>query len=397
MGRRLPVGGSGVSRDTLIVIAIAAGWASVVGLCGLLVAYLIRRESLRWAFVTVALSGVLGLVAGAVGTAHAMFLSQHDFEVLLLVSSVAGVVSLGFALLVARWAIGGSRAVQEATRLLGEQGTFVVPADTPSELTALSAQLAETSGRLEESRTRERTLEGSRRELVAWVSHDLRTPLAGLRAMAEALEDGLAEDPARYHRQMRETVDNMTRMVDDLFELSRIHAGALALAVETIPLDEVISEVLASSSPIASARGVRLGGHAEPGVAVRADPRELGRLIGNLVTNAIRHTPSEGTVEVTGRAGPGGVELVVSDACGGIPGEDLDRVFEVAWRGSQARTPEARTEPGVDDRSAGSGSLMGTGSGLGLAIVRGIAEAHHGTVQVDNVGAGCRFLVRLPA
>ncbi len=386
-----------MSRDTLIVIAIAAGWASVVGLCGLLVAYLIRRESLRWAFVTVALSGVLGLVAGAVGTAHAMFLSQHDFEVLLLVSSVAGVVSLGFALLVARWAIGGSRAVQEATRLLGEQGTFVVPADTPSELTALSAQLAETSGRLEESRTRERTLEGSRRELVAWVSHDLRTPLAGLRAMAEALEDGLAEDPARYHRQMRETVDNMTRMVDDLFELSRIHAGALALAVETIPLDEVISEVLASSSPIASARGVRLGGHAEPGVAVRADPRELGRLIGNLVTNAIRHTPSEGTVEVTGRAGPGGVELVVSDACGGIPGEDLDRVFEVAWRGSQARTPEARTEPGVDDRSAGSGSLMGTGSGLGLAIVRGIAEAHHGTVQVDNVGAGCRFLVRLPA
>jgi len=386
-----------VSRDTLVVIAIAAGWASVVGLCGLLVAYLIRRASLRWAFVTVALSGVLGLVAGAIGTAHAMFLSQHDFEVLLLVSGVAGVVSLGFSLLVARWAIGGSRAVQEATRLLGEQGTFVVPADTPSELTALSAQLAETSGRLEESRTRERTLEGSRRELVAWVSHDLRTPLAGLRAMAEALEDGLAEDPARYHRQMRETVDNMTRMVDDLFELSRIHAGALALAVETIPLDEVISEVLASSSPIASARGVRLGGHAEPGVAVRADPRELGRLIGNLVTNAIRHTPSEGTVEVTGRAGPGGVELAVSDACGGIPGEDLDRVFEVAWRGSQARTPEARTEPGVDDRSAGSGSLMGTGSGLGLAIVRGIAEAHHGTVQVDNVGAGCRFLVRLPA
>lgn len=386
-----------MSRDTLVVIAIAAGWASVVGLCGLLVAYLIRRASLRWAFVTVALSGVLGLVAGAIGTAHAMFLSQHDFEVLLLVSGVAGVVSLGFSLLVARWAIGGSRAVQEATRLLGEQGTFVVPADTSSELTALSAQLAETSGRLEESRTRERTLEGSRRELVAWVSHDLRTPLAGLRAMAEALEDGLAEDPARYHRQMRETVDNMTRMVDDLFELSRIHAGALALAVETIPLDEVISEVLASSSPIASARGVRLGGHAEPGVAVRADPRELGRLIGNLVTNAIRHTPSEGTVEVTGRAGPGGVELAVSDACGGIPGEDLDRVFEVAWRGSQARTPEARTEPGVDDRSAGSGSLMGTGSGLGLAIVRGIAEAHHGTVQVDNVGAGCRFLVRLPA
>lgn len=386
-----------MSRDTLIVIAIAAGWASVGGLIGLVVAYLGRRWSLRWAFATVALSGVLGLVAGVVGTARAMFLSQHDFKVALLVAGVAGVVSLGFALLVSRWAISGSRAVQEATRLLGEEGTFVAPADTPAELSSLSAQLAQTTRRLDDSRQRERTLEASRRELVAWVSHDLRTPLAGLRAMAEALEDDMADDPSRYHRQMRETVDKMARMVDDLFELSRIHAGALALAVETVPLGDVISEVLAVSTPIASARGVRLGGRADPGVAVRADPRELSRLIGNLVTNAIRHTPSEGSVEVTGRAAPDGVEVEVSDACGGIPGEDLDRVFDVAWRGSHARTPEPGLSPEAVARAAGDGSLMGAGSGLGLAIVRGIAEAHHGTVQVDNVGAGCRFLVRLPA
>ena len=373
-----------MSRDTLIVIAIAAGCAAAVGLVGLVVAYLGRRWSLRWAFVTVALSGVLGLVAGVIGTARAMFLSQHDFEVALLVAAVAGVVSLGFALLVARWAIAGSRAVQEATRLLGEQGTFVAPTNTAAELSALSAQLEQTSRQLEESRERERQLEASRRELVAWVSHDLRTPLAGLRAMAEALEDDMVADPRRYHRQMRETVDKMTRMVDDLFELSRIHAGALQLAVETVPLDDVISDVLAVSTPIASARGVRLGGHAEPGVAVRADPRELSRLLGNLVTNAIRHTPSEGTVEVMGRAAPDGVEVAVSDACGGIPGEDLERVFDLAWRGSNARTPEI-------------GLGYGAGSGLGLAIVRGIAEAYHGSVQVDNVGAGCRFLVRLPA
>ncbi len=386
-----------MSRDTLIVIAIAAGLAGVVGVVGLMVAYLGRRQSLRWAFVTVALSGVLGLVAGVIGTARAMFLSQHDFEVALLVSGVAGVVSLAFALLVARWAIGGSRAVQEATRLLGDQGIFVAPTNTAAELSALSAQLAQTSHRLTDSRQRERTLEASRRELVAWVSHDLRTPLAGLRAMAEALEDGMVDDPSRYHRQMRETVDKMTRMVDDLFELSRIHAGALQLAVETVPLDDVVSEVLAVSTPIASARGVRLGGQVEPGVAVRADPRELNRLIGNLVTNAIRHTPSEGTVEVTGWAGPDGVELAVSDACGGIPREDIDRVFDVAWRGSNARTPETGSASGGKATGAGAGWPLGAGSGLGLAIVRGIAEAHHGTVQVDNVGAGCRFLVRLPA
>ncbi len=121
-----------------------------------------------------------GLVAAVIGTARAMFLSQHDFEVALLVAGVAGVVSLAFALLVARWAIAGARAVQDAIRLLGERGTFVAPPDTsPRYRRSWSGQRAE-------SRQRERTLEASRRELVAWVSHDLRTPLAGLRAMAEA-------------------------------------------------------------------------------------------------------------------------------------------------------------------------------------------------------------------
>jgi signal transduction histidine kinase len=133
------------------------------------------------------------------------------------------------------------------------------------------------------------------------------------------------------------------------------------------------------SGPVALAKSVRLDGFAEPGVAVRADPRELARMIGNLVTNAIRHTPSDGLVEVSARASESGVQFAVVDRCGGIPEADLDRVFDVAWRGSDARTPDAAA-----------------GSGLGLAIVRGIAEAHRGTVRVDNVGEGCRFLVDLP-
>ncbi len=366
-------------HDVLAVTAIAAGWAAVVGLVGLVVTHLVRSWSLRWAFATVAMSAALGLIAGVVGTARAMFLSGHDFRVVLWVAAPAGVVSLAFALLVARQAVRGSRAVQEATRLLGDDGAFVVPAGTSAELSQLSAQLADTSTRLAESRDRERALETSRRELVAWVSHDLRTPLAGLRAMAEALEDDMVDDPARYHVQMRETVDRMARMVDDLFELSRLHSGSFQLSLVSVGLEEAISEALAVSGPVAQASGVRLGGYAEPGVAVLADSRELSRMIGNLVTNAIRHTPSEGAVEVTARSSDAGVELAVSDGCGGIPEEDLPRVFDVAWRGSHARTPEASA-----------------GSGLGLAIVRGIVEAHRGSVRVDNVDGGCRFLVHLP-
>jgi signal transduction histidine kinase len=198
--------------------------------------------------------------------------------------------------------------------------------------------------------------------------------------MAEALEDGIADDPRRYHQQMRETVDRMTRMVDDLFELARIHAGALDLSLELVPVEDAISEALAVSRPVAEANGVLLGGRSEPGATVLADPRGLARMIGNLVTNAVRHTPSEGSVDVSARVCEKRVEIAVQDRCGGIPEPDLARVFDIAWRGSDARTPDA-----------------GSGSGLGLAIVRGIAEAHHGTVRVDNVGGGCRFLVELPA
>jgi signal transduction histidine kinase len=389
-----------MSRDTIDIVWLAGGSAAVVGLVVLAVAYGARRRSLSWAFASVAVAGVLAFVAGIVATSRAMFLSSHDFGVVLRVSAAAGVVSLVFALAVARFAVRATAALQGATRKLGESGVFVPPPDLPAELSAVSRQLAETSRLLAESADRERSLEASRRELVAWVSHDLRTPLAGLRAMAEALEDGLVDDPARYHVQMRETADRMARMVDDLFELARIHAGALQLTVETVSLEDAISDALALNAPVAAAQGVRLGGSAEPGVAVRADPRELSRMIGNLVANAIRHTPSDGSVEVSGRARGALVELSVRDGCGGIPEEDLPRVFDVAWRGTSARTPEpprARVVAARDGHPVIQPSSPGSGAGLGLAIVRGIAEAHRGTVRVDNVGPGCRFLVELPA
>jgi signal transduction histidine kinase len=277
-----------------------------------------------------------------------------------------------------------SHALQDEARRFGDSGEFVSGRRGPAEFQGLSDELARTSRKLQESRAREARLEDSRRELVAWVSHDLRTPLAGLRAMTEALEDGMAEDPSRYHRQMRSEVDRMVRMVDDLFELSRIHAGVLQVSLQSVDLGDIVSEAIAGADPVARAAGVRLGGMVEPGAMVNADPAGLSRVVANLVTNAIRHTPTDGVVEITGRMVDDAVELSVSDACGGIPDEDLHRVFDVAWRGSSARTPE------VDQQH-------GTGAGLGLAIVKGIVEAHHGVVQVINESPGCRFLVRLPA
>ena len=252
----------------------------------------------------------------------------------------------------------------------------------PAELAGLSDALATAHSRLAEARDRERALEASRRELVAWVSHDLRTPLAGLRAMAEALEDGVVADQPtvdRYHTQIRKETARLTVMIDDLFELSRIHAGALRLSPRPVGLGELIGDALTSAEPLARAKRVQLRGSWAGGPPVLADTTEIGRALRNLVVNAIRHTPSEGAVVVFGHEEGGMGSVSVSDCCGGIPAGQLPRVFDVGFRGEEARTP-GPTE----------------GAGLGLSIARGIIEAHSGQIAVRNVGIGCEFLIRLP-
>ena len=208
-------------------------------------------------------------------------------------------------------------------RDVGSIGYFEPPkARLAAEFETLSDELAAAHEKIAEARTRERALEASRRELVAWVSHDLRTPLAGLRAMAEALEDGVVVDfetVTTYHTQIRREADRLSAMIDDLFELARIHAGALRLSRRLVGLDDLVAEALASTEPLARAKGVRLRGSSVRGLPVLVDADEFGRALRNLVTNAIRHTPSEGLVEVQGDVHRGMACVSVVDACGGIP------------------------------------------------------------------------------
>ncbi|MFZ2015722.1 MAG: histidine kinase dimerization/phospho-acceptor domain-containing protein, partial [Nocardioides sp.] len=244
-----------MSQDQLTIIWTTAAWSGSVAVIGGVLIWFGRRASVRWLTVGVAMVAVLAVLAGTLATSREMFLSRHDLGVVGLVATVAGVVALAFALAVgvalARWA----RDLQERARAFGESGEFTATAATgPAEFEQLAAELRRTSATLAESRAREVALEQSRRELVSWVSHDLRTPLAGLRAMTEALEDGLADDPARYHAQMRAEVERMVRMVDDLFELSRIHAGVMRLSPQPVALGDVVSEALASADSVARAR-----------------------------------------------------------------------------------------------------------------------------------------------
>ena len=369
-----------MSQATLEVLALALAYSGVVALVGALVVRLRRRPSVGGTLVALPVLTVLPVVAGVVGAAKAMFISSHDLAVVLPVTAVASIVAMLVAMMSGRRVVADVETVRRQAGLLGDV-TEVEAADTPPGLRELADIDAEIRGarlRLAQAQARERVLEQSRRELVAWISHDLRTPLAGMRAMAEALEDGVAADPARYHRQLRREVDRLSRMVDDLFELSRIRSGGLSLTMEHVDLRDLVADVLSGSAAVAEAGRVTLGAQADP-MSLRADAAGLGRVLTNLVVNAIRHTPADGTVHVAAHRQGDDVVLSVSDACGGIPADDLDRLFEPGWRGSPARTP-------VPDG----------GAGLGLAIARGIVEAHHGRISVRNEAGGCRFDVRLP-
>lgn len=361
------------------ILLIAASDSVGVGLIGGVVLRLLRRRS-----VLVPLVGVVVITAGAMAAATIgvdVVTTRPGPELFteLAVVCVAGLVSILIGLLLGRSVIAGSRRLADATRALGHQRDFRPPADPPTaELAELGRELAATSAKLAESQRRERASEASRRQLVAWISHDLRTPLARLRAMTESLEDGVVTDPPRYYPRIRGDVERLTGMVDDLFELSRIQAGSLRLVPRDVALEDLVSDAVAGLDLMAGERRIRLAArHIEP-ATVRLDNREMARVFANLLTNAIRHTGDGGAVSVATQVAPPWVLVSITDQCGGIPEDDLARVFDAGWRGSSERSP------------------LGARGGLGLAIVRGIVAAHQGEVSVRNVPGGCCFEVRLP-
>jgi signal transduction histidine kinase len=251
----------------------------------------------------------------------------------------------------------------------------------PAELARLEEELAEARRTLAESRRRERAAEQSRQELVSFMSHDLRTPLAGLRALAEGLEDGVITDVAGTLQHFRSTVARMTIMVDDLFALSRVQGAPEPRELSLVALSELVCDVASEAEATARTAHVRLEVNVpeHDNLAVLGRHEDLSRALGNLISNAIRHTEPQQAVHVSAeRAEDGSVRVAVQDGCGGIPDAYLDRVFDTGWRGSPAR------------------GSTGGGAGLGLAIARGVVESHQGEIAVSNTETGCRFEVALP-
>jgi signal transduction histidine kinase len=331
--------------------------------------------------LVIALFTVVSVAAGAALGARTMFISAHDLDVLVVILCAATTTGVLGALVVAERVGRASTALVDATRRLGtgEPRPSGDDAHRTAETARLAHELDRTARRLHEAQCRERAAEASRRELVAYISHDLRTPLAAARAVVEALADGVIDDDLpHYYDTLAHEIERLSALVDELFELSRTQRGVLRLEFERVALGDLVSDVVASVAPIAAAKGVRLDGRLD---ATDSDcdvaPPEMLRALRNVVDNAVRHTHDGGAVVVSASTPDGHAVVTVQDHGGGIHPEDLPHLFDAGFRSDRARRADA-------------------GAGLGLTIARAIIEAHGGDIDARNHNGGACLTIRWP-
>lgn len=318
-------------------------------------------------------------------SAELMFASEHD----LLLATVLLVFAGGIATILGYFL---SSTVTERVNLLkgaaeqlarGDLQTRV-PVSGRDEVAALSTAFNMMAEQLQAADRRQRELESLRRDLIAWVSHDLQTPLTSMRAILEALADGVVDEPEmvkRYLATAQRDVMSLSALIDDLFQMSQLDAGGFPLHLAQASLSDLISDTLESFSQLARQHEVRLEGEVDPDVdPVSMDTQAIGRVLNNLISNALRHTPRGGEIRVKAGRARSGVNVTVSDTGEGIRAEDIPHIFERFYRGDAARSRH-----------------RGAGAGLGLAIARGIVRAHGGDIQVTSEpGKGTKFTFRVP-
>lgn len=370
----------------------AMGWfLSVTALISVVAGYLLyrlgwidRAPRLSWMLAgSYALASALTFLNVYV-TARLMFASQHDLQLATVLLIFAGVIAMALGYFF-------SSALTDRIQALNRAAHSIAAGELDVQVSVNGrhevAQLAETfngmAARLAQAAAAQREVEQLRRELLAWVGHDLRTPLASIRAIVEALADGVVTDPdtqRRYLLTAQRDIQSLSVLIDDLFEMAQIGAGGLQLDRQPASLTDLLSDTLESFTALASAKGVTLTGSAGAGVdPVSMDVQKIGRVLGNLIGNAIRHTPAGGLVRVQAQRMGETVLVEVIDSGEGIPTASLGRVFDQFYRAEESR-----------NRATG-------GAGLGLSIAKGVVVAHGGEIGVESEpGAGARFWFVLP-
>ncbi len=317
-------------------------------------------------------------------SARLMFASQHDLLLASVLLIFAGGMATALGYFLSSTITDRIELLKQAAEQLAKGALETrVPVSGRDEVASLATTFNQMAAQIQAADLKQRELERLRTDLIAWVGHDLQTPLASIRAILEALADGVVDDPEtvqRYLATAQRDVRSLSMLIDDLFQMAQLDAGGLPLDRASSSLADLISDTLESFSELAARRGVTLEGGLESSVdPVFMDTQRIGRVLNNLISNAVRHTPSGGRVEVRARRLSAGVQVTISDTGEGIYPEDLPHVFERFYRGEKSR------------------SRLTGGAGLGLAIARGIVQAHGGQIHAESQPEqGTRFIFTLP-
>ena len=317
-------------------------------------------------------------------SANMMFVNEHDFLLAVILLIFAGGMAMVLGYFISSTITERIHLLQGAAeKLAGGDLQTRVPVSGRDEVAALAVTFNQMAEQLQAADHKQRELDTMRRDLIAWVSHDLQTPLTSMRAILEAVADGVVDDPdmvKRYLNTAQRDVKNLSALIDDLFQMAQLDAGGFPLHRAESSLGDLLSDTLESFTQLARQQDITLEGNVDSDVdPVLMDTQAIGRVLNNLIGNALRHTSARGRVSVWVRRSSQGVEVTVSDTGEGIRAEDIPHIFERFYRGEKSR-----------NRGTG-------GAGLGLAIARGIVQAHGGDIRVESlVGKGTQFTFTIP-
>jgi signal transduction histidine kinase len=358
-----------------VFLTITSAITVAVGYAAFRSGWISRTPSLRWALLaTYVLSSLLTFINVWI-TARLMFVSEHDLLLATILLLFASGIAVALGAFFADTLFRRIEQLGRAVRSLEDEG-FATRSrvEGRDEIAALATTFNQMAARLEKAELERRAMERSRRELIAWVSHDLQTPLTSIRAIIEALADGMIEDPLtteRYLKTAKREVESLSSLIDDLFELARLDAQGLKLSHSQVALSDLISDTLENFSAVAVERGVKLEGAVEPGLdPAWIDAERIGRVLNNLVGNALYYTQPGGLVRIAARRDGDLISVEVEDDGPGLKEDELEMLFEPFVRGEVSRS-----------RKTG-------GAGLGLSIARGFVEAHGGKLEAHNKDSG---------
>ncbi len=367
-----------------LFLSITAFVSALAGYAAYRFGWINLSPTLRWTLLGgYALASVLTFF-NVWFSAQLMFASPHDLLLAIVLLLFAGGIAMILGYFFSTTVTERIQSLKEAAEKIAEGDLETrVPVAGRDELSSLALTFNQMAEQLQTADRKQRELEGLRRDLVAWASHDLQTPLTSMRAILEALADGVVDEPEmvrRYLNTAQKDVLSLSALIDDLFQMSQLDAGGFPLNRANSSLGDLVSDTLESFSELAYRESVRLEGRVEPNVdPVQMDTQAIGRVLNNLIGNALRHTTAGGEIMVHARRTGQGVEVSVRDSGEGIQAEDLPHIFERFYRGEKSR-----------NRGTG-------GAGLGLAIARGIVRAHGGVIWVESdIGQGTTFIFTIP-